>query len=412
MGADSSPVMDQVPVVVGLGDPVMDILANVSAEWLATVTPEPGGCLPIPPDAMERLIADASQQSELKRIPGGSAANVMKGIANIAGGAAQCRFVGMIARDATGEDYRAKLAAQGVAPLLLESDTGAPSAIALCLVTPDGQRTMRTCLGASLELRSAAQLPPAWAAGCRLLHAEGYCLYRPELAREMMVAARRSGAMVSIDLASFELVRNCKEALLGLLQDGLVDLIFANEEEAITLASELSLVPPGADPEAAVAAAQAYLLSPAGGRARVAVTSLGSRGCVARGAGGEEGASPACRVTVVDTIGAGDFFTSGFLTAYLRGASLQQCCAAGCAAGCEAVQATGAELPPEAFERLRKALDVVLAARTASGGGGGAGGAAVNALASALGVSNGGGTSVAAVPPAAAAAAVAVGALV
>ncbi|PNW80841.1 hypothetical protein CHLRE_07g331800v5 [Chlamydomonas reinhardtii] len=361
------------PVVVGLGDPVMDILARVSPEWLATVAPEAGGCLPVAPEEMEKLLAAAATQSELTRIPGGSAANVVKGVANIAGGHASCRFVGMVGADATGAEYRAKLSAQGVAPVLLESGSGAPSACAVCFVTPDGQRTMRTCLGASLELRSCAQLPAGWSEGCGLLHAEGYCLYRPQLAREMMSLARATGAITSIDLASFELVRNCKDSMLGLLKDGLVDLIFANEEEAVTLCTELGLLPPadGAsapDTDAAVEAAQRFLLSPTGGRCKVAVTSLGARGCVARAADGGHGAAAACRVQVVDTIGAGDFFTAGFLAAYLRGGSVQQCAAAGCASGAEAVQAKGAELPEEAFVRLRAAIDSILAAQPVAGG--------------------------------------------
>ncbi|KAG2496791.1 hypothetical protein HYH03_005199 [Edaphochlamys debaryana] len=379
-----TPKPSDVPMVVGLGDPVMDILAQVSAEWLTTVAPEPGGCLPVSPKEMEELLASAATQSQLDRIPGGSAANVVKGIAQIAGADARCSFVGMVAKDETGAEYRRKVSACGVQPLLLESSSGAPSASAVCFVTPDGQRTMRTCLGASLELQTASMLPRGWAKGCRLLHAEGYCLYRPQLAREMMCAARATGALVSLDLASFELVRNCKAALLGLLKDGLVDLIFANEEEAVTLANELDL-PLEAEADAAanggsaavaaallgaggavsevdakVAAAQRFLLSPEGGRCQVAVTSLGARGCVARGADGELGASPACRVKVVDTIGAGDFFTAGFLAAYLRGGSLQQCAAAGCASGCEAVQAKGAELPAESFERLRAAMGRIL----------------------------------------------------
>ncbi len=55
------------PVVVGLGDPVMDILANVSAEWLSAVTQEPGGCLPVPPEEMEQLLKSSGTQSELVR---------------------------------------------------------------------------------------------------------------------------------------------------------------------------------------------------------------------------------------------------------------------------------------------------------------------------------------------------------
>lgn len=156
-------------------------------------------------------------------------------------------------------------------------------------------------------------------------------------------------------------------------QDGLVDLIFANEEEAVTLCTELGLLPPadGAsapDTDAAVEAAQRFLLSPTGGRCKVAVTSLGARGCVARAADGGHGAAAACRVQVVDTIGAGDFFTAGFLAAYLRGGSVQQCAAAGCASGAEAVQAKGAELPEEAFVRLRAAIDSILAAQPVAGG--------------------------------------------
>jgi hypothetical protein len=215
-------------------------------------------------------------------VPGGSAANVMKGLANMLARDSQVRFVGMIGSDTTGQEYLEKLTAEGVEPLLqvgqragcglrsapvsptplptpLRSapgappaggraaalpqralhlwrepppappppppsicepapltapdlrapapqrcDSGAPSATSLCLVTPDGQRTMRTCLGASLELQSASMLPGSWSDGCQLLHCEGYCLYRPQLAAEMMRAAKARGALVSMDLASFE----------------------------------------------------------------------------------------------------------------------------------------------------------------------------------------------------------------
>jgi len=68
---------------------------------------------------------------------------------------------------------------------LQESASGAPSATCLCMVTPDGQRTMRTCLGASLELTRLGQLPSGWATGVSLVHCEGYCLYRPAFTREV-----------------------------------------------------------------------------------------------------------------------------------------------------------------------------------------------------------------------------------
>lgn len=281
-----------------------------------------------------------------------------------------------------------------------ESSSASPSATCLCLVTPDGQRTMRTCLGASLELTAASQLPASWAAGAKLLHCEGYCLYRPQLTQAAMEVARKAGALVSLDLASFELVRNCRSALQRLLGLGLVDVVFCNEDEAEALVGEVAAdTQPGdwgeglgwvegtgvglvrgevcalarlcmaggcsdhfrsrglcgvhatrrassgvlnlpttaclwgphqcagadtcngsggndsakaaSDP---VAAAQEWVLR----YAQLCVVSMGARGCVARARGGETGSSPAGGVRVVDTIGAGDHFASGFLYAYLQ----------------------------------------------------------------------------------------------
>ncbi|KAF6260038.1 solute carrier, TRAMD3 or PAT1-domain-containing protein [Scenedesmus sp. NREL 46B-D3] len=198
---------------------------------------------------------------------GGSAANVMKGLANISAGSVHCKFMGMVGTDAVAQDYMQKLKQQNVQPVLLESCEG-PTASCLCFVTPDGQRTMRTCLGASAHLTSSSMLPAGWAAGAALLHCEGYCLYRPQLALEAMREAQRQGALVSIDLASFECVANCKQPLLELLQGGLIDLVFANEEEAVALLEVVS-APGGAavgaaaaagDAAAQVQAAQEYVL--------------------------------------------------------------------------------------------------------------------------------------------------------
>lgn len=363
----TSPLSHEVFEVLGLGDPVMDILAHVTSEFLATVTSEPGGCFAISPKEMVALIERISAVSELTRIPGGSAANVMKGLAGLLGAdVVATRFVGMVGKDSTGAEYRRCLEAKGVQAMLLESESGAPSACAICLVTPDGQRTMRTCLGASLELRSASQLAPNWCptkdvtkgiGGLAALHCEGYCLYRPQLAKEVMRACRTAGALVSIDLASFELVRNCKSSLMEILEAGLIDLVFANEEEAAEMAVDLQLCPASASHAERVAATQGLLLK----HAKVSIVSLGPKGCTARTASGLSASAPAGGVKVVDTIGAGDTFTAGFLAAYLLGCPLQRCAEMGCAAGSEAVQVAGAELNPESWVRLRARAAILMA---------------------------------------------------
>lgn len=92
---------------------------------------------------------------------------------------------------------------QHVDPLLLTSTSGRATATCLCLLTPDGERTMRTHLGASSELDKAEQLPDGWTNNCRLLHCEGYCLYKAELTRGAMQAAKAAGAEVVTHLLIF-----------------------------------------------------------------------------------------------------------------------------------------------------------------------------------------------------------------
>jgi sugar/nucleoside kinase (ribokinase family) len=185
---------------------------------------------------------------------------VLKGLAGLAGGGASlaAAFVGMVGADEAGREYTAGLAAHGVQPLLLTSSSGAATATCLCLVTPDGQRTMRTALCAALELSDPTQLPAmltdtgagraatqqgnegmpqgstsggAGATGdapgsssagapLALLHCEGYCLYRSAVAAAAMRAARARAARVSLDLASFEVVGRCWAQLNDLLQVG------------------------------------------------------------------------------------------------------------------------------------------------------------------------------------------------
>ncbi|WIA14289.1 hypothetical protein OEZ85_002823 [Tetradesmus obliquus] len=245
--------------VIGLGDPVMDVLFQVDHKFLASIANKAGGCTNITDEELKRLTCMAAEHCDPVRVPGGSAANVMKGLANISAGSVHCKFMGMVGTDAVARDYMQKLEQQNVQPVLLESCEG-PTASCLCFVTPDGQRTMRTCLGASAHLTSSSMLPQGWPAGAALLHCEGYCLYRPQLAREAMREAKQAGALVSIDLASFECVANCKQPLLELLQEGLIDLVFANEEEAVALL-EVVAGQQGASAGAAAAADPTYTVS-------------------------------------------------------------------------------------------------------------------------------------------------------
>ena len=407
-------------LVVGLGDPVSDILVRLDDADLARRVfakcgiDEPGGCLPVDTDAdIQRLLAacgdewvdgagvptataDENDSYEPSFCPGGSAANVCKGIANLSLGC-DAAFVGMVGRDDVGRRYQSLLAAQNVRPVLLTTAPGddVSSAQCLSLVERGGQRTMRTFLGASLRMR-AGDFPAdeAFGEAPRLLHVEGYTLYRPALAKQAMREAKKRGALVSLDLASFEVVRNCRAALIEILSEGHVDLLFANEDEAAELlrgdetseearafkerrgeeskmsststnddASDDASDAEGSDARRSFSRRDAddamrWMLR----HCSFATVSLGARGCVSMDRAGSRGIAPGVRVPVVDTTGAGDAFTAGYLAAFLNGAGPQACASAGCAVGTAAVQVLGAELPFAKWAELRATVRGVVSA--------------------------------------------------
>ena len=401
-------------LVVGLGDPVSDILVRLDDADLARRVfakcgiDEPGGCLPVDSDAdIQRLLAacgdewvdgagvptatadEEDNSYEPSFCPGGSAANVCKGIANLSLGC-DAAFVGMIGRDDVGRRYQSLLAAQNVRPVLLTTSPGddVSSAQCLSLVEKGGQRTMRTFLGASLRMQ-AADFPSdeAFGEAPRLLHVEGYTLYRPALAKQAMREAKNRGALVSLDLASFEVVRNCRAALMDVLCEGYVDLLFANEDEAAELlrGDETSEDPSAfrarRDAKASETADGSATNDDAGGvsaalsredaydamrwmlrHCSLATVSLGARGCVSMDSTGSRGVAPGVRVPVVDTTGAGDAFTAGYLAAFLNGAGPQACASAGCAVGTAAVQVLGAELSLAKWAELRATVSDIVSA--------------------------------------------------
>lgn len=262
---------------------------------------------------------------------------------------------------------------------------------------------MRTCLAAAAQLQDPALVPGGLLEGARLVHCEGYCLYRGGFAEGVLRAARRAGALASLDLASLELVRGAWPAILRILEAGLVDIVFCNEQEAavvykarlrfylfwlgeqrgsegagggwfvgrVDFGPSLEEQAPGkptthntcpqmaqlggdtvADHSDPLQAVLAFL----SGRCRLAVVSLGEDGCVMRARSGDEARGRARPRQVADTVGAGDAFTAGVLWGMLGGHSLAGAALAGCEAGGVAVEAAGAEPGVAALTALRASL--------------------------------------------------------
>lgn len=112
-----------------------------------------------------------------------------------------------------------------------------PSAVSVCLVTPDGQRTMRTCLGAASTYEKE-HLPAAEMQTMHLLHCEGYTAYKSGVLDAVAEAANTGGALFSLDMASFEVIRNCWDSLRPIIESRKVNVVFCNEDEAGEIVSQ------------------------------------------------------------------------------------------------------------------------------------------------------------------------------
>lgn len=325
----SAPAFD----LLGIGNPIMDCIARVDDAFLrAHVAGDKGGMVLVDDSDIEQLLARLG--GAVAMAPGGSAANAVLAATRLG---LRTTFLGMTGTDKTGEDYRANFVAAGGDGSRFKR-TNQPHGRCLSMVTADGQRTMRTHLGAAMTLSPAAITPEDFR-GARHAHIEGYLLFNPALAEKVAATARAAGCTISLELSSFEVVNVARDWILGQLKQG-VDVVFANEDEARALFQQEA----GYDDHARRIAAF-------GG---IAAVKIGKDGAwVAHGAGLHR-IAPVPVARVADTTGAGDAWAGGFLHAWLRGKTLASAGALGSALGAECVQHLGASIPDAHWPRLRE----------------------------------------------------------
>ena len=319
--------------LIGVGAPIMDLVATVPESFLAHTAGDKGGSINISPEEIARLIALLPSPPALT--PGGSAANTTFNAARLG---LRTTFVGKLGGDETARLYRERFSSAGVDTRRYKHSP-LPNARCLILTTPDAQRTMRTELGAVFSF-SADEVSAADFAGCRHAHIEGYIVFNQPLADAVISSARAAGCRVSLDVASFEIVRMARRWLLSQLQAGL-DLVVANEDEIRELFPDL----PANSPDDY--AAHARRLADFGGTAAV---KLGKDGAwVARGAELHR-IDPVLVSDAIDSNGAGDAWAAGFLSTYLRGLPLPMCGTVASILGAETVRHMGPVIPDHHWE--------------------------------------------------------------
>jgi sugar/nucleoside kinase (ribokinase family) len=261
-----------------------------------------------------------------RELSGGSAGNTAAGVAALGGKAG---FIGQVADDQLGAIYRHDITSLGVEfATPARNDVGA-TARSLILVTPDAQRTMNTFLGAAQLLESSA-IDPAEIAQAKILYLEGY-LWDPPAPRAAMEAAidaaRSAGTLVAFTLSDSFCISRHRADFLRLIDEGRLDILFANEAEITELAGT-----EGFDEAVAQVAAKVPTL----------VVTRSEKGAIACRAG-EEASVPAEPIErLVDTTGAGDLFAAGFLAGQARGLGLEPSLKLGAIAAAEVIQHYGA----------------------------------------------------------------------
>lgn len=324
-------MLNTVIELVGVGNPILDLLARVPESFLEEVGGDKGGMVLTDVDTLGKWLARLPEPPV--QAPGGSSGNTTFAAAQLG---LRTAFIGKVGDDVEGNFYRDRFKEIGGDPArfkIAQEATGQ----CLSLITPDSERTMRTSLGAAATL-SPEEITPKDFIGCSHAHIEGYLLFNEQLMLKVLQAAKEATCTVSMDLASFEVVK-AAEALLPDLLTRYVDLVFANEEEAAAFLGR-------EDSEERMAEAL-------GTYCDLAVVKGGARGAwIARG--GERLHCPALPgIEAIDTTGAGDYWAAGFLAGWLKGKPLDTCAAMGARLGGAIVQVIGAELPDEEWNAIR-----------------------------------------------------------
>jgi len=324
--------------VVGIGNAIVDIISRCDDGFLSKHDLAKGFMRLIDAEEANRLYAAMGPAVERS---GGSVANTIAGLASFG---AKCGFIGRVAADQFGGIFRHDIRSQGVAYDTAPATDGAPTARCLILVTPDGERTMNTFLGASVDL-SATDIDQAMIENSKIIYLEGYLFDRhqaKEAFRDAARRARRVGVKVALSLSDAFCVDRHRDDFRKLVREG-ADIVFANEKEITSLYQVNSFG------QAANAAIQ---------DCEMAVLTRSEEGSVIV-ASGETIEIPADAVPeVVDVTGAGDLYAAGFLYGLTRGLLLETCGRLGSLAAAEVIGHIGAR-PENPLRELAKERGLV-----------------------------------------------------
>lgn len=319
--------MDTKCKILGVGTPIIDQIVLIDSEDFLNGTPlVHGGSTPVSQKELNALIKKTEKKPSYAA--GGCTANTIKGLANLG---RSCTMFGKIGQDEAGKMFKESMEKQGITCNLLPTDQ--PTSQVASFVTDDQERTMASYIATGNEFKEE-DIHSQLFKDINLVHIEGYLLVQDDIVEKVMSFAKQNGALISFDLASFEIVKRYRPIIRHLLS--YVDILFANGEETYQLT--------GLTPEEGCLSLRELV--------ETSVVKLGEHGGWV-GHNGEMYRYPAVPVRAVDTTGAGDLFASGFLHGLLEGKSITDCAQIGALVASEVVTIMGTDIAPDTWKKIR-----------------------------------------------------------
>lgn len=316
--------------IIGIGNALTDMLVNLSSDDVLHKYGIARGSMSLVDSALQSEVSKAVAGRPYSLSLGGSADNTIRAMARLG---AEVGFIGKVGHDTTGDFFEQALDNLGICPVIFRGTNRSGKCVSL--ISPDGERTMLTHLGAALEM-VADEISPAIFEGYDCLYVEGYLVQNHQLIECAISTAKSCGLKVAIDLASFNVVEENIEFLRRIVTQ-YVDIVFANEDEARVFSGESEPIN-----------ALQYISE----MCELAVVKIGMRGALIKQ--GEQvvhvGIMEAAKR--VDTTGAGDFYAAGFLYGLTQGLDLRQCGTIGAVTAGKVIEIVGTTLSDEAWEEI------------------------------------------------------------
>jgi sugar/nucleoside kinase (ribokinase family) len=319
--------------VLGIGNALVDVIIFLNNDEVLDRFSLPPGSMQLVDELTAGKVEEATQHCKKHMASGGSAANTIHGLAGLG---VPTGFIGTVGQDPLGDFFREDLIRAGIKPWLLRSSSATGSSRAL--VSPGGERTMATFLGAAVELSSDLLDQKVFSLYDHL-HLEGYLVLNQQLVEKALDYAHRLKMTVSLDLASYNVVESNLDFLNRIVRDH-VDVVFANEEEARAFTGQT-------DPARAL-----DILSRL---CETAIVKIGEKGSLIGHLGNkyEVGVIP---VHCLDTTGAGDLYAAGYLYGMANQLSPQDCGKAGALLAGKVIEVAGAKISEASWADILKIL--------------------------------------------------------